>query len=66
MVTRENTEIRTHAHLMDAEGTADTKPMKSEIEFLLSKEDYNAKDIEIWFDNMQGFWRWNCEIEPAS
>ena len=65
IVTRENTEIRTQSHLMDAEGTADTKPTKSEIEFLLSKEGYSTKDIKIWFDNMQGFWRWNCTIEPS-
>jgi hypothetical protein len=66
MIKRYNTKNKTHAHLIDAEGTSDIEPMKSEIEFLLSKEGYNAKDIEIWFDNMQGLWRWSCKIEPTS
>lgn len=62
-VTREETEIRDQAHEMWAEGTSDEMPASSDIETLLKNEGYFASDIERWFDDMQGFWRWNCNIK---
>ncbi len=61
-VERKNTEIRSHQHLMDAEGTSDIKPKAEDIKALLLSENWESSNIEIWFDNMQGFWRWNCDI----
>jgi len=63
-IIRENTEIRTQFHLMDAGGTADVEPIESEIKALLIKDNYNANSIKIWWDEMQGLWRWWCKILP--
>lgn len=62
-VTRENTEIRDQVHEMWAEGTGDIEPVTTDIETLLNNEGYQASNIEIWYDDMQGFWRWNCNIK---
>ena len=62
-VTRENTEIRDQTpDLMVAEGTSDVEPKSKDIKELLLSENWNSSNIDIWFDNMQGFWRWNCDI----
>ena len=49
---------------MDAGGTADVEPIESEIKALLIKDNYNANSIKIWWDEMQGLWRWWCKILP--
>jgi hypothetical protein len=61
-VSRKDTEIFSQAHEMYAEGTSDTEPTKDEITELLSEESWEAYDIEIFYDNLQGFWRWYCLI----
>ena len=60
---RKNTEIRDQAHLMDAEGACDIEPTEQEIQEYLSGMGWIAYDINISYDNMQGFWRWNCDIK---
>jgi len=60
---RNNTEVRSQKHLMDAEGTSDKKPTALAVQILLSKEGWCCSEIDIWFDTMQGFWRWSCEID---
>ena len=47
---------------MIAEGTCDLQPNKNDIVVFVQKQNYCALNIEIWFDNMQGFYRWNCDI----
>jgi hypothetical protein len=47
---------------MWAEGTSDVEPKANDIEKLLKEENWNIYDVDIWFDYMQGFWRWNCKI----
>lgn len=29
------------------------------------KEGYKAYNIDIGFDNFQGFWRWDCDIKKG-
>lgn len=65
MVKREWTEIESQAHKMWAEGTSDEEPTKDEIIELLKKENWLAKDIDVWMDTMMGFWRWTCNIEAV-
>lgn len=65
-VERKNTEIRDQQHLMDAEGTSDVEPKSEDIKMLLLSENWECSNIDIWFDNMQGFWRWNCDISRPS
>lgn len=58
-----NTEIRPQEHEMWAEGTSEIKPLKYDITQLLRKKGFVGKNIEISFDDMQGIWRWGCDIE---
>ena len=66
-VDRQHTEIFDQAHKMWAEGTSidtnDTKPKEQDIEKLLALEGFRSDEIDIWFDNLQKFWRWNCKIK---
>ena len=66
MIDREHTEIFDQVHQMYAEGTSNNlnelEPTKEDIENLLDSEGFKAYKIEIEFDNMQKFWRWNCKI----
>ena len=48
---------------MDAEGTSDEQPTEKAIQTLLGVEGWCCDEIDIWFDDMQGFWRWNCTIK---
>ena len=61
-VERKNTEIFDQKHQMWAEGTSDVEPLEKDIKNLLGGEKWSSDKINIWFDNMQGFWRWNCNI----
>lgn len=61
-VTRENTEICDQAHQMFAEGTSDIEPKEIDIQKMLAEELLAVDEIEIFFDNLQGFWRWSCKI----
>ena len=59
-ITAINSEIRREDWKRYAEGAEDVQPTRPMIvEFL--KLNYLASDkIEIWFDNLQGFWRWSA------
>jgi hypothetical protein len=68
-VDREHTEILDRPDQMWAEGTSinfgdsnEFKPKANEIENLLKAENWLIYDLDIWYDNLQGFWRWNCKI----
>jgi len=66
-VERVNTEIRDLTpDLMVAEGTSDVEPKAEDIKLLLLSEKWECSNINIRFDNMQGFWRWNCDIARPS
>lgn len=63
MINRDNTEIRNHAHLMDAEGLEDSQPTEVEIAQFLRDEGWEATNIDIGFDNIMGMWSWSCDID---
>ena len=62
MIKREEVEIRDQQHLMDAEGCHENKPSARDIVRLLTKEGWRSRNLDIWFDETQGFWRWSCDI----
>ena len=43
-------------------GTSDNEPNKKEIIEHAKGKGYKLNDIEIWFDNMQGFWRFSADL----
>ncbi len=64
-VDRQHTVIFDQTHKMWAEGTSigeGLKPKEQDIQHLLGSEGWVADEIDIWFDNLQGFWRWSCKI----
>ena len=61
-MNREEVEIRTQAHQMDAEGAHDEKPNSEEIKTLIESEGFRYRNLEIWFDDLQKLWRWSCDI----
>ena len=56
-------EIRDQEHLMDAEGTSDDKLSEVEIVKEIKDRGYKALNIEIFYDDFQGFWRFSADIE---
>lgn len=65
-VDLKNTEIFDQPWKMWAEGTSIfdlQKPLESCIYAVIESQGFKAKNIEIWFDDMQMFYRWNCDIE---
>lgn len=63
-VTKENTEIRDKSHEMRAEGSSYECATISEIETVINQYGYTGNNYDSWFDTMQGFWRWSCDIKP--
>lgn len=61
-LSRSETEIRDHLHLMDAEGTSDVQPSELDIQRHLAEYGWVADEIDIFYDSMQHIWRWNCAI----
>lgn len=59
---RQNTEIEDQAHKMWAEGSCDNEPTNDEIVIFMTECGWAIYNINISFDNMQGFWRWNCDL----
>lgn len=44
------------------EGTSDSEPNKEEIIKHAKSNNYQLNNIEIWLDNMQGFWRFSADL----
>lgn len=65
-VNREYTEIFDREDQMFAEGTSvcekNNKPLTKDIKKLIDECGFRATKIEIWFDTLQKFYRWNCYI----
>ena len=55
-------EVRDQAYLMDFEGSSDKKPTKKEIIKAISERGFTAKDIDIGYDHMQGFYRFSGDL----
>ena len=65
-VTLQETEIRSQPHEMWAEGTSEEMATASEIEEVLNTQGYTGNMFDAWFDTMQGFYRWRCNINPLN
>lgn len=63
MLKKENTEIRNQPHIMSAEGTCDIEPSKLEVCEYLQTLGWEATKVDVFHDNMQGFWRWSADIK---
>ncbi len=55
-------EFRARSWEMWLEGTSDNKPSENDIVDYALKHRYKIKGLEVWFDNMQKFWRFNADI----
>lgn len=44
------------------EGSADSEPSESEIIEHAKSRGFELKNIKIWFDNFQEFWRFNADL----
>lgn len=62
MINRDNVEIRTQLHQMDAEGLQDEEPNVDEIISFMTNEGYIIHDIDIGFDSVMQLWYWTCTI----
>jgi hypothetical protein len=56
------TQIRTIDGKPFAEGSSDNEPTIKDIEKVLKDKDWITSNINIWFDDMMGFWRWTSDI----
>lgn len=63
MINRNNTEFRNQPHEMCVEGAEDDQMTEEDIIKYCADFGYKASEIDIWFDKMQGVWRWVCDIE---
>lgn len=62
MIKRKDFEVYNQKHQMYAEGDQHPQPTEPDIMFALKLEGYAASEIDMWFDHLQGFWRWTCKI----
>lgn len=58
-----STIIEDSPHKMWAEGTSYDKPLKHDVNQMLNGMGFNYKNLNIFFDELQGFWRWSCDID---
>ena len=56
-------EYRTRSWEMWLEGTADNKPSEDTIISHAKAKGYSLSDISIWFDQLQGFWRFSADLK---
>ncbi len=56
-------EYRNKSWEMWLEGTSDKKPTESEIIKHAKELRYLLSNIEIWKDELQGFWRFRADLE---
>jgi len=55
-------EYREREWEMWLEGTADNEPNKDEIIKHAKEKNYKLKNLQVWFDSMQGFWRFGADL----
>jgi hypothetical protein len=55
-------EYRLQEWEMWLEGTSDNKPNKDEIIKHAKSKGYKLNKLNMWFDNMQGFWRFGANL----
>jgi hypothetical protein len=57
-----NFEYRTRDWEMWLEGTSERKPSQINIIKDAQNKGYKLKNIEIWFDSIQCFWRFSADL----
>lgn len=57
-----NTVIRDHYLLMNAEGKCEKKPEEKDIIDYLKSKRWKCKDIKIGYNNFEDNWTWYCKI----
>ena len=62
-IYRQDVELKTQAHQMQAEGLQDDEPAVLEIIDFLHNEGFNASNIDISFDNVMQMWTWLADLE---
>lgn len=55
-------EFRDSVHEMLLEGTSYDEPNESEIKEHCLHKGYESQNLEIWFDNLQKFWRFDANL----
>ena len=50
---------------MWCEGSSENKPIKNNIIQEVKQKGYEAYNVDIVYDNFQGFWRWDCDIRKG-
>ena len=55
-------EFREMPHEMWLEGATDEEPTPEDVKAIARTKDYEANNIRISFDSMQGFWRFSADI----
>jgi hypothetical protein len=58
----ENTEIESQSHKMWAEGSCDNPTSQLEVAGFMLQQGWIVRNIQYWHDDMQGFYRWNCDL----
>lgn len=59
-------EIRDQPHEMWVEGTSDDRPNTDDILAEVEKRGFLSGKLEIFHDDMQGFWRFSVDIRRAN
>jgi hypothetical protein len=59
-------EYRTNKWEMWLEGTSDKKPIKDDIKKHANSNGYKVENINISFDHMQKFWRFNADLKKIT
>lgn len=56
-------EIRSQKHLMCVEGSSDIRPTKIGIQKAVEQRGFKIFNINILYDRLQGFWRFDASIK---
>ena len=48
---------------MDIDGTSDDEPFACDIVDIVESNGFTLENLDIWFDQLQGFWRFNGDIK---
>jgi len=66
MILDENTELVNDHRGKFAEGRCDLEPDKEDVSDYLLQRNYLSYNIDVFKDNLQGFWRWYADITPTN
>lgn len=61
-INKNNSVIRDHYLMMDAQGECDKEPTKKEIEEFLMVKGWIPSKIKVDYDKWIKKWRWECKL----